>query len=647
MPLVYSQALSTSQAANSLVANGWDMFSGQAMESLSDARRFVQLLTEFKPDYLARFFPPPIDTYFQPDNTSFNFELPDRPDDPDLEWSNKLPQISELPKFGNLGTTDLETIPLFSKDSPTIQIPDRPSEIQGFDRQAPEILDLQIPEAPSVSLPIIPSLDSISIPSPPSITLGSFAGTRPSPKSLKEPNDTFAFTVNPYDSELFAELIAKVRWMLEGGTGIPTAIEQAIFERARSREEVTALRAIQEAEEQWGARGFTLPGGVLNDQIDGIRQNNQSLQAGLSRDVQIKAQEQEIENLRFAVQQGIALEGLNLQIYIEGTRIAFEVAKFSQESSIALFNARIELFNALVRMYQTDAEVYKEQIQAELLRLQAYRDQLEGLRVKGELNKQRVELYNAQVQGVSVLVGVYREQVAAASAFVDAQRNRMEAYRSEVQAYGELVRAKTAEFEAWETGIKGEMAKSDSFKAESEAYAARVRGIAEFNNAKINEQRFVIDRNKFELDAFLAEVEKSKTDITLEAERIRAGMSVFEGKARMYAAETAARGEEARLHAEDVRLAIEKGRAAADVNLRQFELSINQIQRNAQLYLEALRAAATTSSQLAAGAMSAVNLGASIGSATNYSSQTQESESKDTNENTTHYHYYDHGKVGI
>jgi hypothetical protein len=76
--------------------------------------------------------------------------------------------------------------------------------------------------------------------------------------------------------------------IVNGGTGIPAAIENAIWERARSRELVEARRLEQEAVNAFAARGFSLPPGALAARTLEIQQDATNKSSTIVREQAIK-----------------------------------------------------------------------------------------------------------------------------------------------------------------------------------------------------------------------------------------------------------------------------------------------------------------------------------------------------------------------
>ena len=82
-----------------------------------------------------------------------------------------------------------------------------------------------------------------------------------------------------------------------------------------------------------------MPPGMLQAQLDEVRQGERLKSAELNRDILVEAAKWEIESIRFAVTQGIALEQAAMNLYENTVKRLFEVARFGAESQIAVFNA--------------------------------------------------------------------------------------------------------------------------------------------------------------------------------------------------------------------------------------------------------------------------------------------------------------------
>jgi hypothetical protein len=140
-----------------------------------------------------------------------------------------------------------------------------------------------------------------------------------------------------------------------GGTGIPAAVENQIWERSRNKETKEATRLKSEAQEAFASRGFSLPSGVLYAQLAMIDQAASDKISTHARDVAIKQVDIEIENIRFAVDQGVrlrlgvvqALIGY-LNAFLQVPQIATDRAKTQSELKRRLWEASAAYYRALI-----------------------------------------------------------------------------------------------------------------------------------------------------------------------------------------------------------------------------------------------------------------------------------------------------------
>lgn len=152
------------------------------------------------------------------------------------------------------------------------------------------------------------------------------------------------------------------RAVREGGTGINPAVEQQLFERDRARVGAEVARAEDEAVASWADRGFPLPPGALTSQVNQIRMDGMKQLATASRDIMVKSWDQELENIRFAVnallsQRQVALDaaGNYIRTLILGPETAMKLAT-------GLSSLRTDLARALVQMYSAETAALEPRV---------------------------------------------------------------------------------------------------------------------------------------------------------------------------------------------------------------------------------------------------------------------------------------------
>lgn len=136
-----------------------------------------------------------------------------------------------------------------------------------------------------------------------------------------------------------------------GATGIPTTVENQIWERSRGRELRDFGRKDDELVSTWASRGFSLPTGALFDAQQVAQQDLTEKIATHSRDVAIKQADIQIESIKFAVGQGITLRLGALDAVAKYMSNWIELSKVSVAYANATLSTRSALYSALSAYY--------------------------------------------------------------------------------------------------------------------------------------------------------------------------------------------------------------------------------------------------------------------------------------------------------
>lgn len=170
---------------------------------------------------------------------------------------------------------------------------------------------------------------------------------------------------------LFDELVAKYfpklnaklngdmeSWLddtiVNGGVGLPPAIENAIVQRAKDREMDVASTLKDQAVHEFAARGYDLPSGALASRFAQVDLEAQKKIAELNRDTAINAYKERIETVKFAITQAVDLrkhaygfiKDLMLN-YINLSDVAARVAESEVKAYQALWAATAEYYRAV------------------------------------------------------------------------------------------------------------------------------------------------------------------------------------------------------------------------------------------------------------------------------------------------------------
>lgn len=604
--------------AVNLVQEGWDTWNEEAQNAVAVTGQYLNALSDLSVT------PVPVTVNFDlASSLSAPFAKPEAPTAPDLTFD--VSERPSAPALGDISVPVIQSLVAALPTEPVLSLPDAPAAL-GMEAptNVPVLPDRSVPSAPTLVLPDDPSLIDIVLPASPSIQLPTFTAVAPSAGWIDSPDDSFSFVEELYTSYNLETLKTRVGEMLADGVGLPDAVWDAIWERGGEQESAESMRAIQAVTQEWASRGFTLPQGAQAARVDSIRQEALKASHTRSRELVIQRAQMEVENAKFAVVQAIALEDSLHTAHLQRQARALQVQQAAADLGVAVFNGRVALFNAMVSSFNAQAEAYRAELQGEIQKLEAYRIEMEGRRIQSELNRQAVEQYNQQLQALNTRVDLYRTQVQAVQTLVDTDKSKLDAFRTQVEAFGEAVRAKTAEFQGYGEAIKGEMAKASVYDTQVRAYASRVDAWKTEIEGKQIKSRIETDIERLKLDSFTAQLQAFSEEVRAEAARVNAGSTVFDGLARLYGAELAA--ESARVASEDKQFALALERADKEYNLamKQADLNIQQTLRVAALEQENLKTVATVQSSLAASALSAVNLSASVGSNDSWSKSCSE-----------------------
>ena len=117
--------------------------------------------------------------------------------------------------------------------------------------------------------------------------------------------DYFA-TYYPLENDAFDEAIAWLKDVIQnGGTGIPAAVEDAIWQRGRDRGITDARTAEAQILSSGAARGIPMIDGAVTGATRSVQLKRLEETGKLNTNISVKQAEIEIETIRFAVEQAI------------------------------------------------------------------------------------------------------------------------------------------------------------------------------------------------------------------------------------------------------------------------------------------------------------------------------------------------------
>jgi len=405
--------------------------------------------------------------------------------------------------------TPVVSIDALNVSEPTISFPAAPTLSYGNAPTVPSLGTVTVPDAPVVAMPDLPTFLQLTPVAFSGVDLHADWLTK-----LEELPTLEILTPTPYsyargseyESNLLDTLQAKLSERLLGGTGLSPAAEQAIWDRARSRETQISLANEAEIVRSSEALGFQLPSGVLTVQLREAQQNYYDKLSTFSRDVSIKQAELEQENLKHTIAQGVELESRLIDYSYKLESLTFETAKAYAENAIQVHNASLEQYKTLLTGYQAYSAAYKTLIDSELAKIEVYKAELTGEQTKAQINATVVSQYKAQIEAGMASVEIYRAQVGAAQTLVQLEQAKIGAAGEQIRAYVAQINAETSKVEAYKANVQAEATKVDVFKAQTQAYSAKVSAQAENARAQISWYNALVNAKTAEWEGWKAKV---------------------------------------------------------------------------------------------------------------------------------------------
>lgn len=619
---ILGQAVNTVTSQMSRIEAMSNNYNSQLTGSLSDLGN-IKVADTPPPERLSvpEAQPPQVDLSGMPEYSAPTLDIPNAPDNIDIESL-----LSDL-DVGDMDIPDAPVaMPINIPEAPTmasIPVPDRPYINT----------NVKIPGAPDIDMPEMEALENLNIPDFEFPELPTFDEKPPSAYGITVPDVFINWSEPEYKSEVLDDLQAEVRRMMQGGTGLPAAVEDALFARTRERTSAETERAVQEAVDSWAGRDFSMPPGMLVKQASVAREQGRLQAAETNRDIMVEAAKWEIENLRFAVEQGLALEQITANLFENMTARLFEAAKFQAEAKIQVFDAQVSLFNAQNTAFETLAQVYRTKLDGAISKLTAYKTAIDGQVALGQINQQKVDVFKAKLDAVQSNVEVYKAVMSGAKTRSDVIKSQFDAYRSDIQAYSEQIGAEKVKFDAYESRVKAESAKTDILDSQARAYASTVQAVSNKADIKVKGAQLKMDAARTKVTKFLSDVDAFKARLEASLSQVQYVTTAYNSQVEGWKAQASASVADAEMQSRFADMNARTNIAYSEMQISEYTAKMNDAVQQAQVALESAKAMGQYTAQLAAGAMSAAHVSASIGGTGSASTTESSTDSVSTNHN--------------
>ena len=330
------------------------------------------------------------------------------------------PNISNLVDNTALPATEAIVIP----DSPADEDTAIPLEIVLEDIPIPDDVNVKIIELdPSLTFPVDTMVDSDVSP--------------------------FEYTEAEYQDELLDTVKAQIIGHIEEpAPAISPEVYYAMIQENKNREDENMLLRIKRIKEEWSTGLFTLPNGAFQAAIDDAYKERDILIAQFTHTTLIKQFELTQANNHFNLTAGINLNGQLIQHADNVANRALEAAKSVVNLGIALFNVQLQRYQSALEAYKTGVQVYVEQLRAEGLKVQNYTAQMQGAKVRADVQGQRITNRNSQIAAIGQIYDNYKTEVSAAGVKANIEAEKLRAFKIKIEAEVDKVRSLVAIYEA-------------------------------------------------------------------------------------------------------------------------------------------------------------------------------------------------------
>lgn len=574
----------------------------------------------------------------------------------EAEIMNIIAAIEDLtppdsPDLKDVDTVDPEELPARPSDKPTITPPTDPADFNEDDPEMQQINPPQMPvdlesilaENPKDNKPNIqpktfdphpgytyheltlatdPSLSQRTPNAPPQINAPSLTkGTAPTIAPLgaiSEPDyqipstidplnvsdlqfnyPTLDYSETPYTSTIKARIEEYVLDVLNnGGTGVNTAVENALFERDIERANQAVADAKNKAVSEWTGRGFEMPDDDIMDTLTRIDTEFLMKRLEVSRDILVKAWELEQANVFKSLDVATALETQLIMYANNVAQRAFEALKAGADialqindmeikrgnyklevfkakliewegllkaefAKIDIYKARLEAQKTGVEISRLQLETYKTEVEVniaefeadlkvELARLEIYKSELEGIKISSEVDQGKIAVYkieteaniavlDAKIKSEMAKMEIYNKYLEGEKMNLTVDQLNVELFGKEVGLYQTRIDAAKAAIQAKVAEFEFEQYKLEVFKADVQLYLAKVQlKTAEYQwmQAKISGEDSKVKLWATEVDAYKAEISAIESRQGIAVENMKALLTYNDGLLKKQAEET-------------------------------------------------------------------------------------------------------------
>ena len=585
----------------SMAKTSFDDLKGKADSAFSAAQDAINDLSSFRTEFTFEASTLP-DMYTAP-----TFISPGTVADPATPSISGM-SMPTVPTYAGDTTLVAGTAPKWDKPLGTITLPAAPGAIDRSGKPTHPLIDwnITLPSDPALALPLLESMLPVTIPTFSFPTIPTFDEVSPLFDGVA-PQLMANWSEPVYAPEIMPQATPVLLGFLKG-KGLPPEVEQALFERGAEREDASYRQMKKEAFAVWASRGFTMPPGMLVEQVNAAAEKAMLAKNSLGREIMIKNWDLMIENAKFGIAQALAAEQFLYTVFNNAVTRDFEMAKLRLDIEMRLYESAIHLYNAKMTAYQIQATVYKTKIEAEMMKVDVYKAELEGQKIIGDLNMQKVQIFEAQVRALLSKVEIYKAQMEGARVKADMLKAQLDGYKTDIEAYATDLNAQKIAVDVYKAQVEGEMSKVQLFESSARAFAAEVQAYSAGEDVKIKRIESNTQVYAAKVQAYSAQVGAARDKVMADVEIVKAQIQTFLGKVERLKAEGSLLIANAQSYTAYNENKLRSAIALYEAQNRAIAAKMENQIHIAGLQERALEAVASAASTVASGALSAMHV---------------------------------------
>jgi transcription elongation factor Elf1 len=569
--------------------------------------------------------PPVITPVFPVGPTPPAISVPKAPSVAPIVW-----EAPALPPIFSASLNIENLFPSFTAQPPVLIFPTPPT----YSAVAPSNPVVNLPTkypTLSVTLPTAPSLLSLSTYTYHGNDLPVIDGTIPTLTLVAPSLVPYTAPKLPYTDALLSTVQATLMDRIKSGTntGLPPAVEQALWDRAREKEMIASQDAIDELE-RMEALGYAFPPGVYMNARLKVQTDMGYKSMGLSREVSITQAQLIQKTITEAIGQAVDVEKMLVDYTNKIEQLTFESCKYATEAGIEIYNAQVKKYEALLDGYKAKIAYFDAQVREQEAAVKIYETEIQAEKLKSDMNTALVQQYEVMSKVAEINVDIYKAELDGVRIQAEIQKIIVEIYGEQVKAYGANVNAFTSQVEAYRAQIQSAQTQEQVYKTQVDAYASQVEAVKAQITSKVEVLKANVAGNMAAWDGYKGTV----VGLSEQAKSIAMSNSATADVYKSVVSGTSTYNETL---TKQWNVTLEQAERVAEVGVSAAKANAELYMTTRSLALDASKVGATVNAQMGSAAIGAINWSThySYGTTNSTSQQTSNSVSQSTATNTT------------